>query len=115
MKLQFMKNAFPEDGIQTGSGTLVIVNGAHDIQSVEIDYGTIEGQRLQSQFHLALKTHDAFEGCDRLSILASSSTKESLIDKMRQGIKVYDADLWFDSLPRKSLLRDNFRVEGLFL
>lgn len=115
MKLQFTKEAFPEEGIQTRSGTLVIVSGARDIESVEIDYGTIEGQHLQSQFHLALKIHDSFEGCDRLSILASSSTKESLIDKLRHGVKVYDADLWFDSLNRESLLRNNFKVEGLFL
>lgn len=115
MRLQFTKEAFPESGIQTGSGTLVIVNGAHDIQSVEIDYGTIEGRHLQSQFHLALKIHDAFEGCDRLGILASAPTKEDLINELRQGVKVSNSDLWFDSLPRKSQLRNNFKVEGLFL
>ncbi|MBI2234275.1 MAG: hypothetical protein HYU57_04675 [Micavibrio aeruginosavorus] len=115
MKLQFMKEVFPDEGIKTHSGKLAIVNGARDINSIEIDHGTIEGQRLKSQFHLALVTHDAFEGRDMLHILASSATKESLIDKLRQGVKVSDVDLWFDSLPRKSLLRDNFKVDGVFL
>lgn len=115
MKLQFMKEAFPDEGIKTHSGKLVIVNGARDIDSIEIDQGTIEGQRLRSQFHFALMTHDVFEDRDILHILASSVTKENLIDKLRQGVKVSDLDLWLDSLPRKSMLRDNFKVDGLFL
>lgn len=115
MKLTFNQQNFPEEGVETHSGRLIIVDGNQDIQSVEIDYGTIEGQRLQSQFHLALKIHDALEGCDRLEILASAPSRQDVLDRVRAGITVNSVDLWFDALPRNSTLRKNFKVEGLFL
>lgn len=115
MKLTFNADLFPEEGIATHSGKLVIVNGATGIDSVEIRRDTVEGQQLQTQYHLGYQQPDHYQGCDTIEILFSAASRGDVVEKIRAGIEVTSLGLWLDALSRQSPLRQNFKVEGLFL
>lgn len=115
MKLTYNNHAdFPTEGIATRTGKLAIIEGT-EIDSIEIQHGTLVGQQLQTQSHLVYQQPDYYTDRDRITVLFSGATKEDVVNRLRAGVEVSSADLWLDALPRQSGLRKNFKVEGLFL
>jgi hypothetical protein len=95
LKGKIQASATPEPG-HFNPVEIKILNGATDIISPEIEYGSIAGDQLSSQFHLAVLVTDGMMRENSIvSYLLSADSEEELISALEDGVDVpLSMDVW---------------------